>query len=693
MGRANERYKAGFMAHLDLDDAVRPYVELTFMNDKSVQEIAPSGLFKDSNPLDPISGNYNVNCSNPLLSAQQAAILCTPAQIAADRAAPGSVSANVRIGRRNTEGGGRVSYYEHTNYRAVLGAAGDLGSAWSYDLYGQYYYTTFFNSNDKYMNFQAITNALQVTGTASNPTCISGPPCIPYNIFREGGVTDQQLQSLYLSGTAYGSTSLRTIHGDVTADLGAYGIRSPLARDGIAFNIGYERRAEQVKFQPDSGELSGLLSGFGGAPVAIDNDVSVNEQFVELRAPLVQDRPGIKDLVVDTGYRRSDYSTAGAIDTYKVELQYAPVDDLRFRGSDQRAIRAPTIIELFNPQLIGQAQLGDDPCAPTPSATGALVPATATLAQCQNTGVTAAQYGNGGTTNLIPQGTAGQLTQLQGGKPLLNPQTADPYSTGLPINPRALTNLTASIDYFDVQLEDAVGVIPANIIIGQCLTTGDPRFCSQIVRANTGGLTGNNVAAGGYVLQTNVNIGAAQFSGIDLQSAYRQPLARGSLVFAMNGAYLLKTTNTPLPGSHTYDCAGLFGSTCQTVTPRWRHVLRSSWETPWDVVVSATWRYTGSVKLDNNDPDPSLLGQQFQDANGNPAFNFFNASIPSYSYLDLSASWSVTPDIQLRAGINNLMDKDPPLVSSEIISGGGANTYEAYDMTGRQVFLSVTAKF
>ena len=689
MGRADKRYAAGFMGHVELNAYANPYFELTFMNDRTDQEIAPSALFKDSNPLDPISNNYNVNCSNPLLSAQEAAILCTPAQIAADALVPGSVSANVRIGRRNVEGGGRHSDYEHTNYRAVAGLEGEFASVWSYDAYAQYYYTQFYNSNDRYLNFQSIGNALQVTGTAANPVCISGPPCMPYNIFTEGAVTPEQLDYLYLSGTAYGTTTQRTIHGDVTAELDQYHVKSPLAIEGLAVNLGFEHRAENVRFQPDSAENSGLLSGFGGAQVPIDSGYSVSEAFIELRAPLVQDRPGVKDLVFDAGFRRSDYSTSGVFNTHKLELQYAPVADFRFRGSYQRAIRAPSLIELFNPQVIGQIQVGVDPCAPTTDTAGNLVPATATLAQCQYSGVTAAQYGNGGTTNTIPQGTAGQLTQLQGGNPDLDAEEGTSYTFGITFSPGFAPGLTGSIDYYRIDLEGAVGAIPARIILNNCHATGDPTYCSQLVRSSQGGLNGASVAQGGYIKQTSVNISAAKVSGIDLQASYKLPLSArwGSLLFAMNGAWLDSIESTPLPGAHTYDCAGLFGSTCQTVNSRWHHVLRTSWETPGNVVVATTWRYMSAVKLDNNDPDPSLQFVEFG------AYNSFNARIPSYSYIDLSASWNFGNGFQLRGGINNLFDKDPPIVTTEIVSGGAANSYEAYDGMGRQLFMTVTAKF
>src|SRR5205823_3748355 len=146
--------------------------------------------------------------------------------------------------------------------------------------------------------------------------------------------------------------------------------------DGIAVNVGFEHRNENVQFAPDSAELSGLLSGFGSAAVAIDNSVAVDEQFIELRAPLLQDKPFAKDLVFDTGFRRSDYTSSGSVNTYKFDLQFAPVEDIRLRGSYQRAIRAPSIIELFNPDLVGLIQLGNDPCAP---------PASRSLADCLRT--------------------------------------------------------------------------------------------------------------------------------------------------------------------------------------------------------------------------------------------------------------------------------------------------------------------
>jgi outer membrane receptor for ferrienterochelin and colicin len=694
IGRDNERFNGGFQLHYDVSDAVRPYAEFSFMNDRSYQEIAPSALFIDSNPLEETSGGYLVNCSNPLLSAQQRSIICTPQEIAIDTLNPGAEggSAVVRIGRRNVEGGGRSSTYQHTNFRAVGGLKGDFADAWNYDAYAQYYYTTFDFTNEQYLNFEAIGRALQVTGTRDNPVCIRQTGgCVPYNIFSDGGVTQDQIDPLYTDGTARGDTTLKVIHADITGDLGAYGLKLPSADDGIAFNIGYENRREAVFFAPDAASESGLLSGAGGASTSIDNSQSVDEVFTEVRVPLVQGKTGIHDLVFDTGYRYSDYSLAGGVDTYKFEVQYAPVESLRFRGGYQRAIRAPSIIELFNPERVGQIQFGNDPCAPSVLANGTQVAAAAPLSQCINTGVTPAQYGNGTRAggNTVPQGQAGQLTQMQAGNEDLTPEKADTYSIGITYAPSFLPSLVGSIDYYNIKLEDAVGVYPANVIMNECLATGNPTYCTQLVRSATGGLTGASVESGGYIVQRAFNIGAGTLEGIDVQTSYTLglPETLGSIRFALNGAYLIATTTTPFEGAHEYDCAGLFGSTCQTVNPKWRHNLRTSWLTPWDVDVHLTWRYMGHVNLDNNDQDETLRFAAFGE------YNTFNARIESHSYFDLAANWDVTDKISVRGGVNNVLDKDPPIVTAEITSGGAANTYEFYDLYGRQMFIAMNVSF
>jgi iron complex outermembrane recepter protein len=694
MNRQYQRATAGVIGHYDLNDHVQPYVEFGYMNDRTHQEVGPSALFRGSNPLT-ADGNYLINCSNPLLSAQEQSILCTPAQIAADTAVPGSASASVEIGRRNIEGGGRQSDYEHTNYRAVGGVKGQISRVWSYDAYAQYYYVQFYVSNNRYLDYSKIGNALQVTTNGSGaPVCISGSPCVPYNIFRDGGVTPDALAYLYTDGTAYGTTSLRTAHADFTADLGEYGVKLGGATQGLSLNVGYETRQDKVKFKPDAASLSGLLAGFAGASVAIDKSLDVNEYFSEIRIPLLQDKAHVKDLSIDAGFRRSDYSTSGPANTSKFEIQFAPVNSIRLRASVNKAIRAPSIIELYNPQFIGQITIGADPCAPTLSATFTVIPAVDSLQQClhtvrpDQTAAFTAAYGNGGTTNQIPQGTASQLSQVQGGNEHLRPEEANTNSIGVTLTPERIKGLTASIDYWHVKIDDEVATLPAGVILNGCPVTGDPTFCSQLIRQpQTFSLQGASVQGGGYILQASLNIGSVETGGIDLQGAYRLDLQRrGSLTFGWAASYMLDNKTTPYVGAHTYDCAGLFGLTCQTVNPKWRHVVRATWETPKGISATLSWRHISEVKEDNNDSDPTLHNASFA------GYDSFNAQIGAHNYLDLAATYEIKK-ISVRAGINNLTDNDPPLLGSEIVGGGSPNTYSTYDMFGRQVFLAFNLKF
>ncbi len=697
--RQDERYNAGAFAHLDVNDAIKPYLEVSFMDDRTTELVAPTAIFTTGNTYPPYNG-YLVNCSNPLLSAQEASILCTPAQITADKAAPGSVSAVVGIGRRNIEGGGRIFKYEHSNYRVVSGLGGDLGEAFKYDAYASYYYTSAYNDNPNQFGVANVNAALQVTGTAANPVCISGGSCVPYNIFKTGGVTAAQLNYLYDPGTSYGTNTQEIQHADVTAELGKFGITSPFARDGVGANIGVEHRFEAVTFSPDETESTGQLEGTG-ALLPIDAGYSVKEAFVEFRAPLIQDKPGFYDLTFDAGYRFSDYSTsAGKTNTYKFEVQYAPIQDARLRISYDRAVRAPNLIELYLPNTFGQQQVqGNDPCAATVENNGTVKPAIASFTECARTGVTAAEYGNGGTCaagdtkctpDNIQQCVAGQCGQLQGGNSNLAPEIAETYSVGLTLTPTELRGFTASIDYFHIALSQVIGTISANVLFDGCLTGSTPSYCSEIVRTATGSLSGASEASGGYILQNFINTAAELVSGIDISANYHMSLPGdwGAMAVTFNGSWLQHNTTTPYAGAHTYDCAGYFGVTCGNgINPHWRHNLRLDWDTPWKVLVSAQWRFIGATTFDNNSTDVTLANSE------EGGFDFINGRISNYSYLDLTAVYHATKGIELRAGVQNLFDKDPPIIPSGDPITQNLNIYPSYDLLGRQLFAGFKAKF
>jgi iron complex outermembrane receptor protein len=669
--RADQRYQAGFFAHYQVAPSVDLYSDFAFMDDQTRSDVAPSGLFLQN-------GVFAVNCNNPFLSAQQIAAVCHGPE------------ALLEIGRRDIEGGPRVYDYEHESFKIDVGARGDFGSGWHYDVYAQYGRTNYSFTEENDLSLTKIQNALLVGGTAANPVCLTGGACVPYNIFANGGVTSAALQSLTTSGSTTGDTEEEIVSASLSGNLDRWGVKSPWATSGVSVSVGTEFRREQLDDTPDAALLSGDLAGAGGAAPPVHGSFDVKEVFGEVGVPLIGDKPFIKDLSLEGGYRFSDYSLSGDVGTYKIGVNYSPESEIRFRGSFNRAVRAPNVNELFSPlHVTNSSEVSSDPC----SAQGSGGHAAASLAACQRTGVTAAQYGDGrdpavGGTDTILQCPSGQCGTALGGNLKLTPEVSDTYSGGVVITPRFIPGLIVSVDYFNIDVDNAIAVQPINLTLGNCLTSGAD--CSLIVRQANGSLFGSSLATGGYITQADVNIGHIQTEGVDFAASYRLDLESlglhdsGQLQFKFDGTWTSHLNYQPVPGQGQYNCAGLYGVSCGLPTPNWRHQLRVTWISPWSFNLSAQWRYLSGSRFDGNQANPLLNVGAF-DAN--------DASIGAYSYLDLSASWKVRPKLTLRAGVNNVLDTNPPVLDNTITSAGSPNTFNSYDLLGRQIFIGLTADF
>lgn len=664
--QGTERYQAGLLSHYEFNEHAEVYGDFSFMNNRHKTAVAPSGLFQS---------NFQVSCNNPLLSAQQQGVLgCTSGMIT------GAQQVNVTIGRRNIEGGPRMFGYEHTNYRAVVGLKGDIDDTWSYDVSGSYYYTTQFNTNENYVSLERVSKALNgcLVGVGAAQTLDTS--CTPWDIWKDGGITQEGSDYVAAYGIANGSTSQKIFSAGVTGDLGNYGITVPTAQTGVGVAAGVEYRGDTFTYLPDLALGSGDLLGGSGASPTIDESTGVKEIYFETRVPLLEDKAFARLLEVEAGYRYSDYDLSGGVDTYKVGMQWAPIDDVRFRASYNHAIRAPGLVELYVSQTVTQtSDVAVDPCAPLNG-----VAATATLEQCQRTGVTAAQYGNGLTTNTIPQCVSNQCATLTGGNPDLKPEEADTLSIGVTLTPAFLPNFSMSIDWYQIEMKGLIGIVPLDVSLQGCLDGSQPAYCANIVRDAEGSINGDFVETGGYVAGTNFNVAAGTFTGFDIQGNYNLQMGRfGSLLTSLNAVILDETTTIPLPGEHEYNCAGLYGSTCGQAIPDYRHSLRLTWTLPVPVQLSAQWRYIGEVGHEQNTDDETLSGTPVT----------FGGKLSSMSYVDLSASWQIDDRFTVRAGINNILDQDPPKVDTVWSGPGTPNTWGPYDTLGRQVFMSATARF
>ncbi|MDO8418719.1 MAG: TonB-dependent receptor, partial [Rubrivivax sp.] len=514
--------------------------------------------------------------------------------------------------------------------------------------------------------------ALDVVADANgNPVCRTAldgtdPACVPYNIWSLNKITPEALAYLQTPGFQKGYTSQQVVGGSVTVDLGAYGVKVPTAKEGLGLVVGAERRVEKLDLSTDAAFTSGDLAGQGGPTIGVGGSYSVRDYYTELRVPLLRDLPFAESLNLNASYRYSDYSTGASSDTWGVGLEYAPISTVKLRGSVQRAVRAPDVIDLFSAQSLGLYNMNEDPCAG--------VTPTASLTQCARTGVTAAQYGT------IIDSTAGQYNGLFGGNPNLSPETADSYSLGVVFQPTK--NLDITVDYFSIKLEDGIGIVGQDLTLDQCLQTGNPVFCDKIHRDSRGTLWATPQA---FIEGTNANLSKTETSGVDIGVNYRTTMGTmGGLDVSMTGTALNEFLAEPVPGLGTYDCAGLWGNaSCGTPMPKWRHKLRTTWTTPWALDLSLTWRYIGKVNEEVTSSNPLLTGTV------NPVQSEFSAM----NYFDISAKYDITKNLALRLAVNNLFDKDPPVANTGAPYGNGNTFPVVYDALGRKIALSLTAKF
>ncbi len=684
--RPSERFNLGAFAEYELSPAIKPYLDVMF-NDYSTQaQIAPSGAF---------FGTRTTNCDNPFLQGN------TVGRAICGAALGTATNASFLLGKRNIEGGPRFNDIGYNQFRIVSGLKGDLGEAWSYDAYYQVGQITFANTYRNDVSDARIDEALLVN---PNGTCQSGnAACVPYNVFRDGGVTAAAAGYIGIPLVITGRTRETVLQGTVNGDLTKYGLKSPLSDDGVRLSLGAEHRTEALATQPDLSYINGDGAGQGGPTLPIDGRYAVTDLFGEVGVPLITDKPYFHDLSLEIGFRNSKYNVRGATNqnsanTYKFSGNWSPIDAVTVRASYNRAVRSPNIGELFTNQSVGLFA-GSDPCAgpaingrvdgsDTGPTTAAAQAAGFTAAQCARSGVTAAQFGN------LLSNTAQQYNQLSGGNLNLRPEKSDSYSFGLVVNPKSgpLTGLLISADYYHIKVNQAVGGIGAQVILDQCTTTGDRFFCDKINRApaSAGPAAGSLfLDQAGFVDDRTTNTGSLEASGVDVNADYRLNIGENKVRWQFVGTYTTDLVTQPLTNGFRYDCVGLYGITCGNPNPKFRFNTNVKFATANKFALTARWRYFSAVKVDRFNFD-----QDLNPAGNLPAGNS-DDKIKAVNYFDLLFSLPIKDTATLRIGVNNIFDKNPPIVSQTNLGGfGNGNTFPGtYDQLGRNVFVNLTADF
>lgn len=638
--RPDERITAGSAVRFEVNEHFTPYLETMFVNRRDSQQLAPTGTFFTT---------VDLTCDNPILGTACSELGLNPAD-----------PLTVYVGRRNVEGGGRLYNTADTTYRVVLGAEGEVFNGWRYDA--SYLYAR--SSNDEQGFNDWLTS--RIGSALLNCPAGSFSGCQFYNVWRPGGVTAAAAAAL--SGTSINKTDtdMQVLNAFISGDTG---LSLPTADGGTIFAaFGLERRTEGYAFIADNDTAAGAFIGTGTSSPPIDASTSVDEFFMEAAVPLFAGNGVVKGIDLDFGYRYSDYDRSGGANTYKIGLN-SDLGMVRLRGGFNRAIRAPSVGDLFSQQRVGLFASADI-CAGSATAIAARG---FTQAQCANTGVSATQFGR------VPVNPAGQNNQFIGGNPNLEPEAADTFTLGFVVSP--IDDLSIAVDYYDIKIEDAITTIGAATILEFCARTGDPFLCSRIQRnAGTGDLW---LSPNARVSNLTDNFGELRAQGIDLNVTYGFDALGGSFTTSFVGNYVLTQEIAPLPGVNdtaTYDCAGRINPSCNV--PEWRHIASIRYGVD-RYSVNLRWRHFGAVDYVLNDGSPGITSLLIRDRGG----------IGGYNYIDLSGTINVMDNIDWTVGINNIADKEPPLVGTGAGLDLNANSPGGYDQLGRFVFSSINIRF
>ncbi len=677
-----ERFNATAVGHFDLTDDASVYANINFSNTTVDQQIAPSGTF--GQPFMVPVGNafltdqargYIIDAGNDALAAGA----LNPEGLVnwQDNNNNGMVDAAdhllLQLRRRTVELGPRSEAFDSDYFQFTVGTKGNLVflDDWTYDLSVQYGESNLTTVRAGYTNLTNIQNALDSTDGIN---CANGDAtCVPLNLFGGFGTITPAMAG-YAQAIALQQQEVEQEIYAASFSGPVSGLQLPSANNPMTIALGYEHRKEGGSLNPDEClklAPSSCQGGAGGNLLPIAGTYTVEEFFIEGFLPLVEGKTGAESLVLEYGFRTSDYTTVGTEDTWKVGLNWRPIDVLLVRVMGQQASRAPNVGEIFQPVTTGLDNAQSDPC----SIVNVDNIDAALTALCISTGMSMAQVGQ--VQNVI----SGQVNVFSGADPenLPGAETADTTTAGIVWTPDTdlVDGLTISVDYYDVDITDIIGEFSAQEVLDGCYVMANPAECSKINR-----IGGDLTISGSGLDRFTTNLDYLQAEGVDIGFSFSLGLGEwGDLRFSGNITRYLTQESQSSGDTPVIDCKGYFGTSCDPLSDtRWTQRTTWSYEA---FTVSLLWRHINSVDI-----------QKEEAADVFPAFH----KIDSYDYFDLYASYTLDwkGEFTLALGVENLTDEDPPVVGGEVgqTSFNSGNTFPSnYSTLGTIYSASLNYKF
>ncbi|MEO1246804.1 MAG: TonB-dependent receptor [Pseudomonadota bacterium] len=564
--------------------------------------------------------------------------------------------------RRLVEFGERFSNYQRSTLRGLVGVEHEFENGWMVSGYYSYGRTDSDISANGQINVERAALALDVEQLADGTVrCrndlarIQG--CVPFNPFGVGSIDAAQVAYLQLPTVRKSLVEQEVVNLTVSGDTGL-----ELPGGSIAVAFGTEYREERGADTPGDSVQQGITAGNASAPT--DGSFDVLEAFVEFQLPL-HDR-----INLDAAARLGDYSTVGNEFTWKLGTDIEVLESLRFRGTVSTSVRAPNVADLFSGA--GETFVTiTDPCNGIDATTAGNI-----AENCRSIPVIADRIADQGSFTLTQvelQSTGGFLV----GNTDVDSETADSFTAGLVWQPDFANRLSASLDYYNIEIDDGIAITPRTVVLQRCFDVAPSEFdptCGGQARRDFGPNAGALIEVDSGVNNEN----RFETSGLDLQVSYGLPIGPGDLTATMFYNYLID-----------FDTIGIFSGDVdkdagEVLFPENRIVLNASY-------ALNNWQFAWRARLwdrvkDSNTPELTNENSGLNAPFG-PALN----EIPTYVYHDLSAAYQAD-SYSIRVGLNNAFDKQPPqLTQGSQYGNTGTNVAaEAYDPVGQSWYVQFT---
>jgi iron complex outermembrane recepter protein len=579
--------------------------------------------------------------------------------------------------KRLSDFGTRSSDARRDTFRVVGGLEGAFASdQWHYETFYAFGQTKEAQTSSGQVNVLNFRNALEAVadvddvdndGDVAEPICrdpnarLQG--CVPVNVFGYNSFSPEAIDYIEAPGSLSTFTSQRLLGANLSGTL----VELPAGPLGIAGGIEYREERSDSEFDPLT--QAGLNAGNAIPPTSGEFDV--REAYLEANVPLLKDLPAIEQLSLRAAVRAADYSTVGSVLSWNGGFEWSPIPSLRFRVIRALSTRAPNIGELFQPPSQTFPTGVQDPCVGVTATSS-----DATSVACRAApGVSANIAANGEFT--LNQADFQGISGFDRGNPGLEEEEGNSWTIGAVIQPAdipVLENFDFTVDYFRIDIGNAITLRDRNFILSQCYGGGDASLCQFVTRRPNP--VGPNSAGSIEFLDADItNTGGEFAEGVDLTAAYSQPLGTGKFAARLSYTHVLEHYQIPLDGGDRDYLAGEVGDSEDRAYLTLQYSLGK-----FGATLQTTW-------LSSADLDDQFLAA-FDLPRG-------SVSVPSATYVDAQVTFSPADQYEIYAGANNLLDEDPPPIISGLPADVTGTETDAgtYDPIGRRWYAGVRMRF